>query len=409
MKKLIAALAGALLAFSAVSCASSAKAPKEPPLLFNKAEAVTDTGSKPMKDISAIELVKDMRCGWNLGNSLDATGGGLGSETSWGQPKTTKAMIDTLAASGIKTIRIPITWHNHKVDQNYTIDTRWMNRVKEIVDWAIENDMYVVMNTHHDNFNRNTIMPYGYGYYPTEENKAESLLFLRSTWAQICLAFNNGYDEHLVFETLNEPRLEGTPQEWNYSSSTPEQKEAQLILNEFNQAIVDVIRASGGNNAKRLISIPGYACTAAAPLSDEFVLPNDPANNLAVAVHMYAPYNFAMDGNGTKTYNAKMAVGLQSTMKSLANKFQPQGVAVYVGEYGAINKENLEDRVQYFSAFNKLGRKFGMPLFIWDNQAVNKDKNGYTEKFGYYNRRELKWFFPEILEAVIEATEPLEE
>ena len=394
--------------FIATSCTSAPKTKKQAVPKFDKTEAVKDNGSKKMNGMTGLEIVKNMRAGWNLGNSLDATGNGMGSETSWGQPKTTKEMIDALAKSGIKTIRIPVSWHNHKIDQSYTIDSRWMARVKEIVDWAIEADMYVILNTHHDNFSRNTIMPYGYGYYPTEINKEESLFFLKNTWEQICLAFNNGYDEHLIFETLNEPRLVGTNSEWNYSSSNSEQKAAQLIINEFNQEIVNVIRKSGGNNSKRLIMVPGYACTPASPLSNDFVIPKDPAKNVGVTVHMYSPYNFAMDGNGTKTYNPKMATELQSTLKALYNKFSTQGIPFYVGEYGAVNKENLEDRVQYFSAFNKLARKFGTVLILWDNQAVEKDSNGYTEKFGYYNRKTQEWFFPEILDAIIDATTPLE-
>ena len=114
--------------------------------VFSKKVAVVDTGSVTFNGVSAMQTVKDMKTGWNLGNTLDAIGAsGMGSETSWGMPRTTKAMIDTLAASGIKTIRIPTSWSLHLIDQNYTIDPTWMARVKDIVDWAIENDMYVIL------------------------------------------------------------------------------------------------------------------------------------------------------------------------------------------------------------------------------------------------------------------------
>ncbi len=414
MKKIISLALTAMLSFALISCASGAKKeepaknakPAEPEKIvrvFDATNAVTDTGSKEYGTKTGVEIVYDMTTGWNLGNTLDATGGGLNSETSWGQPRTTKEMIDGLAASGFKTIRIPATWHNHIIDSNYTIDPRWMARVKEIVDWAIEDDMYVILNIHHDNFSRNTKMPYRYGYYPTEENLEESLSFLTNTWKQICLAFNNGYDEHLVFETLNEPRLCGTNSEWNYSTGNPVQKAAQGIINTFNQEIVNTIRASGGNNAKRLITMPGYACTTSAPLSSDFVLPADPANNLGVAVHMYSPYPFAMQGDGTSKYSPKMASDLAYTFKQLEAKFVKNGIAVYVGEYGAVNKENPEDRKQWFNAFIRQGRKVGITSIVWDNQAYEKDKNGFTEKFGYYKRAEQTWFEPELTEVMIQA------
>lgn len=412
MKKLLSLTMAALISILMISCASNAKqdtkkpaAPEKTVRVFNSEVAIKDNGSKPIKDMTGLEIVYDMKTGWNLGNSLDATGGGMNSETSWGQPRTTKAMIDGLARSGMKTIRIPVSWHNHIIDSNYTIDPNWMARVKEIVDWAMEDDMYVILNTHHDNFSRNSKMPYRYGYYPTEENYEESVSFLTNTWKQIALAFNNGYDEHLIFETLNEPRCCGTGYEWNYSSGNEEQKKAQMILNKFNQEIVNVIRASGGNNAKRLITVPGYACTTAAPLSADFVLPDDPANNLGVAVHMYSPYNFAMDGNGTSKYNPKMASDLQYTFKQLEAKFVKKGIPVYIGEYGAVNKDNTEDRVQWFNTFIRQTRKLGITCILWDNQAFEKDSNGFTEKFGYYNRTEQTWFVPEITEAIMNAAD----
>ncbi|MCQ2597222.1 MAG: glycoside hydrolase family 5 protein [Treponema sp.] len=412
MKKLLSLTIAALISFSMISCASSAKQdtkkPAEPEKIvrvFNSEVAIKDTGSKPIKDMTGLEIVYDMKTGWNLGNSLDASGGGLNSEINWGQPRTTKAMIDGLARSGMKTIRIPVTWHSHVNDANYTIDPRWMTRVKEIVDWAIEDGMYVILNTHHDNFGRNAKMPYRYGYYPTLENEEESLAFLTNTWKQIALAFNNGYDEHLIFETLNEPRLQGTPQEWTFSSGNPITVAAQEELNKFNQEIVNVIRASGGNNAKRLIAVPGYACSPASVLAKEFKIPDDPANKIAVAVHMYAPYSFAMDGNGTKTYTPKIANELAYTFKQLETKFVKNNIPVYIGEYGAINKDNLEDRIQWFNTFVRQTRKMGITCVLWDNQAVEKDSNGWTEKFGYYNRNEQKWFFPEITETIMNAAD----
>ena len=143
-----------------------------PEFLFDSEKAVKDEGQKEFSSITGFELTKNMRTGWNLGNTFDATGtSGIGSEMSWGQPHTEKEMIDGLAKSGIKTIRIPVSWHNHISNkETYTINTDWMKRVKTVVDWAIENDMYVIINIHHDDYDKESKMPKCSGIYPNSTN-----------------------------------------------------------------------------------------------------------------------------------------------------------------------------------------------------------------------------------------------
>ena len=374
---------------------------------FNKDKAIVDTASKTFKEINAIELVKDMKTGWNLGNTLDATGGGrsLASETSWGQPKTTKAMIDGLVASGIKTIRIPVSWSHHIIDENYTIDPAWMSRVKEITDWAIEDGMYVVINIHHDNYEKNEKMPPLKGFYPTDENFEESAKFLCNTWAQIALAFNNGYDEHLVFEVMNEPRLCGTGEEWWYNAASPKSISAMKNLNKHTQNILDVIRASGGNNKKRLIAIPSLQASPESALASTFKMPQDydgSKDRLIVSVHMYTPYNFAMESPGIKDYSSKVENEFTSMFKKLNDRFIANGYAVYIGEYGATNKNNLDDRIKWFHSFIKNTRSYGIPCFVWDNGVWQVQNDDYSEHYGYYNRVNQTWYFPEIIEAINE-------
>ena len=374
-------------------------------ITFNRERAIKDMGNKPFKEIPAIELVRDMKTGWNLGNTLDATGGGKGlsSETSWGQPLTTKAMIDGLAASGIKTIRIPVSWSRHIVDNDYTISPAWMSRVKEIVDWAIEDGMYVVLNIHHDNYEKNARMPKFSGFYPTDENYEESAKFVCNTWAQIALAFNDGYDEHLVFEVLNEPRLCGTNEEWYYNAVSPKSISAMKNLNKLTQNILDVIRASGGNNKKRLVAIPSLQASPESALASAFKMPEDydgSKDRLIVSVHMYTPYNFAMESPGIKEYSAKVKNEFTSMFKKLNDYFIANGYAVYIGEYGATNKNNLEARVAWFHDFIKEARVYGMPCFLWDNAVWQVEDNKYDEHYGFYNRYNQTWYFPEILDAI---------
>lgn len=376
---------------------------------FNEERAIKDEGTpKVYKAETAFDVVGNMKNGWNLGNTFDATGGsGNASETSWGMPFTTKAMIDEMAASGIRSIRIPVSWVRHVEDKNYTINPLWMKRVKEVVDWAIEDGMYVILNCHHDVAGKNTVLKYGQGYYPTKQNSQESLDFLVNTWEQISLAFNNSYDEHLMFELMNEPRLAGTNYEWWFDQNSNLCKEAAEVLNMWNQVLVDTVRASGGNNAKRVIGIPGLQASPDSSLKPEFKMPEDDAKMLAHSCHMYTPYSFAMESPGETEFTDAHKKNLVSYFEGLNYKFVKNGYPVYIGEYGATNKNNLDQKVAWFSFFNKNAQKYGMPCFLWDNmqfKVTGTDGNRFNEKYGFYNRNTRTWFEPEILEAIIENT-----
>ena len=205
----------------------------------------------------------EMGLGWSLGNTFDAYSGneqnqGIETETIWGCTNTTEDIIKGIVKKGIKTIRIPITWHNHIIDENYTIDPNWMKRIKQVVDWSISNGLYIIINTHHDNSETSNIK-YGQGYYPLKQDMIESEKFLYNLFKQISLAFNNGYDHHLIFEGLCEPRLIGTEYEWTYKKGVPICEEANSVLNEYLKLIVKAIRTSGGNNRKRFIMVTPLA------------------------------------------------------------------------------------------------------------------------------------------------------
>lgn len=373
---------------------------------FKKDKAIVDSKKAAMSNRTSIQVVKDMQTGWNLGNTLDATGTkGLTSETSWGQPYTTKSMIDNLANSGVKTIRIPVSWSNHFIDKDYTIDPEWMSRVKQIVDWAYEDGMYIILNTHHDNYEKNSLIPRCGGYYPTKENYDESSRFIKNVWAQISLAFNNGYDEKLVFETMNEPRPRNTNDEWVFNNNSELSLECAQIVNKLNQDALDTIRSSGGNNKKRLVSIPALQASPDSALSEYFVLPEDSVEGrLVLSVHMYSPYNFAMESPGVKVFTNQMGSYLAVTFKNLNNKFVTKGIPVIIGEYGATNKNNLEERVKWFQAFLKYSRKYGMTSCLWDNGEWLVKGNDYSEKYGYFNRKTCAWYFPQIIQTIREET-----
>lgn len=247
---------------------------------------------------TAKQITAQMGTGWNLGNTLDATGGGnsLNSETSWGNPKTTKAMIDAVKKQGFNTVRIPVSWGNHTTGDNFTINSKWLARVKEVVDYCIDNDMYVILNIHHD-----TSTQY---YYPSSTYKTQSVKFVKSIWTQVAKYFKD-YDQHLVFETLNEPRLVGTEYEWWFNVNYPDNavRDSISVINTLNQTAVNAIRAAGGKNNDRCIMVPGYGASIDGCTTSTFKLPNDSTpNRLIVSVHAYTPYNFALNANGTAEF-----------------------------------------------------------------------------------------------------------
>lgn len=339
---------------------------------------------------TAQKIIPEMTFGWNLGNTFDAP-----TETGWGQPKTTESMIQGLVDAGINSIRIPVSWSRH-VDNKNVINASFMARVKEVVDWCVKRDMYIILNSHHDN----ELKKLGKGYYPSSDYKEKSEAFLSSVWKQIATEFKD-YNDKLIFETLNEPRLVGTGCEWTYTPSCSKCKDAMNCLNDFNQLIVDTIRATGGNNSKRTIAVPSIACSPDAALSKDFIVPND--SNIAVAVHMYTPYNFAMQSPGTRVFSDSARSNLKSYFIRLNDKFISKGIPVYIGEMGATNKNNLEDREAWFSFFVSEAKKFNMCSFLWDNGNWEVYGTDYNEKYGFYCRKKAQWYFPSLIEAAIKA------
>lgn len=385
-------------------------------LLTTLLSSVFAEDKKSTETYDATQIVTMMKFGWNLGNTLDALGGswkkGLNTQTAWGQPLTTKEMIDGLAKSGVKTIRIPVSWSEHIIDKYYTIDPKWMARVKEIVTWAYENDMFIILNSHHDNFDQNKKIPAGKGvYYPSEENYEESKKFLTCLWKQISSHFIE-FDYHLIFETLNEPRPRGTSNEWWYDQNSPVCKKYMGTLNKLNQDIVNTIRASGGNNTHRVIMVPSLAASPDAALSKDFRIPTDTVENrLAISVHMYTPYNFAMASPGDIKFTEAHQKELSTIFRKLYNKFVSAGTPVVIGEMGATNKNNLQDRINWFNFFITEARKNSIyTCCLWDNGVweINekdpKDKI-YSEHYGYYNRTKQTWYFPELIKTAIKAME----
>lgn len=335
-----------------------------------------------IRDISAKELVSEMKIGWNLGNTLDGSGAeGVAAETAWGNPKTREDMIKLLKDTGFNVLRIPVTWNGH-MDESYNVEPEWMERVKEVVDYGINNDMFVILNTHHEEW-----------YYPDSENKDEDIKQLKALWEQIAEEFK-GYDEHLIFEGLNEPRLRNTAMEW--TGGTPE---AQEIINEYEQVFYDTVRSSGGNNGKRHLMITGYAASSQSSSLQAIKIPEND-NKIIISVHGYLPYSFALDTKGTDKFDANSdAVSIDSLLLNLDSMFLSQDIPVIIGEFGCVNKDNLEDRIECSKYYLSAAKSFGVPCIWWDNGSFV----GNGENFGLMDRQApAEWKTPELVNAMIE-------
>lgn len=337
----------------------------------------------------ATAFVKELKIGWNLGNTLDATGAGRNSETAWGNPKTTEEMILDVKAMGFTTIRIPVSWGSH-CDSEGIVDEVWMARVHEVVDYAYKNGMYVILNSHHDT-----------DYYDigssldSDKIREFCLKRMKILWEQIAEEFKD-YDEHLIFETLNEPRTVGSEKEW--SGGTPEERE---IIYTLNEEIVKTIRSTGGKNKTRYIMVPCYGATSDLSVLSEMRLPDD--DRIIVSVHAYAPYNFAMNAEGSAEFTESDRRELDAFFSGLNDLFVRRGVPVVLGEFGVTNKDNPEDRLAWAEYYVKGAKAYGIPCIVWDN---NQASGIGAEMFGLYNRREGTWYFPELAEAYVRAAEP---
>ena len=349
-----------------------------------------------LKNADTEAILEDMGLGWNLGNSLDATGGsGLDTETSWSNPKTTQALIDKVKSLGFNTVRVPVSWGKHVSGDNYTIDSAWLARVKEVVDYCYKNDMYVILNIHHDT--KSSESASGAGYYPRSSAYSSSEKFVTSVWSQMAEYFKD-YDYHLIFETLNEPRLIGTGYEWWFSkwNIPSEVKDAIDCINKLNQKAVDTIRDTGSNNRGRLIMCPGYDASIDGATVSGFKLPTDISGNknrIALSVHAYSPYNFAMNvGSGsTSTYTSSIKNELQGLFSTLKSNFRDKGIPVVIGEFGSTDKNNTAERVKWATDYTALAKKNNIPCVLWDNNAFAV-YNGSSivlnsEYHGYINRK----------------------
>ena len=305
-----------------------------------------------LRDITTMQLTREMGIGINLGNTLESCGDWIWEygdhsvnsyETAWGSPTIKKEMIEGIKKEGFGVMRLPVHWFNLMSD-NYKINKDYMARVKQVVDWAIDAKLYVILNIHHDEKEFFKSMP---------SKVEETISNFRKIWEQIADTFQD-YDDHLMFEALNEEACWGDVfNQW--SGSDTGKKDVFDYTYKLNQAFVDVIRSSGGNNPERHLLIAGYCTDAALTCDNLFKMPSDPLNRLAVSIHYYTPSTFCILEEDADWGKAQSKWGSQNEVKELNSNFDmiksryiDKGIPVIIGEYGATTKNKDMDSVRNF-------------------------------------------------------------
>lgn len=352
----------------------------------------SQTGGK-MRNITSQQLVEDMTFGWNLGNTLDVCqadrdgdgkinehveAGEKVDETLWGNPKATKELFTSLKKNGVNAVRIPVTWRDH-MDSNGNIDREWMDRVQQVVDYAYSQGMYVIINVHHDGGGDPK-----FGAWIIEESQKDYNTFLKkykNIWKQIAERFKN-YSDYLIFESMNEVGFDTL---YNKNKA-----DAYNLINKINQDFVDIIRATGGNNAKRHLLIAGYYTDIERTCDSLYKMPDDKAGRCILSVHYYTPWDFCTcDRKHTWGTNSEVRQ-METLIGKMKKNFVDKGIPVIIGEYAASGSD-LSSCIFFIEKLNKLCSDYGIATFIWDSGSQ-------------VNRKTYKWRTPQYLEALKRAT-----
>lgn len=375
---------------------------------FSVQAAKKDTTS--FEDLNQSQIVEAMGPGWNLGNQLESVTDNVPEETNWGNPVITEKLIQSVKAAGFKSIRIPVSYFA-KIDddKDYTIDSKWLDRVQEVVDYCIKNDLYAVINIHGDGYN--TID--GSWLLCNGKNQTEIKKKYKKVWKQIAERFKN-YDEHLLFESMNE--------EFDGSYSEPN-KEYYQNINDYNQIFVDTVRKTGDNNTKRWLIIPGWNTNIDYTAGDYgFKLPTDQYRDksidkeeqrIMISVHYYSPWDFCGGENcvitqwgneaddPSKTSTTCDETYMKNQLNLMKTTFADKGYPVFIGEYGSIDKTSYDSENEYYRAYFarklcQLSRKNGCIPMYWDN--------GYNgvHGFGLFDRTTCEVTQPVIIDAIME-------
>ncbi len=318
------------------------------------------------------EYVEAMQPGWNLGNSLDASP----TETSWGNAPATQELIQQVAAQGFKSIRIPVTWNQYVGPApDYTIDPAWLDRVQQVVDWAIDADLYVMLNMHHDSVWIRSM--------PADHDAV--LARFNAIWSQIAPRFRD-YPNKLHFESINEPEFHDADDATQIA-----------LLDELNISFFDIVRGTGGGNATRPLVLPALRTNNSQlyldALKDTIDELNDP--NLIATIHEYGFWPFAVNITGVTKFDGAAKDWTMSGLERAYNTLVSNGIPVIIGEIGLLNFSRVDEAVQrgealqFFEHVLSYLQSSGMTYQWWDAGA-------------FFNRTTFQWDTPELYNYMME-------
>ena len=362
------------------------------------------------QDLNQQQFVEALSPGWNLGNQLESVNNGVPGETNWGNPVITKELLTAVKEAGFSSVRIPVSYLSMIGEgPDYTINEQWLDRVQEVVDYCVSQDLYAIINIHGDGYETidgGWLLCSGMERQEMEEKFA-------ACWRQIAKRFAD-YDEHLIFESMNEI--------YNGCTDAPDEACYEGI-NTMNQIFVDTVRQSGGNNDKRWLLIPGWNTNVTYTVGDYgFQIPTDTyrskeipegENRISISVHYYEPWDFcggesgditqwgASFTNPSKTSTHSGEDYMESQFRKLKATFVDKGYPVIFGEYGSVDKTAYDSSSTFYRAdfARKLCQncvKYGCIPVYWDN--------GWNGDFGFalFDRSNLSVTQPEIIAAIQE-------
>ena len=358
----------------------------------------------PSGDITK-DYAERLGIGWNLGNHFDAYNNGVSGETAWGNPKATQATMNKVKAAGFSTVRIPVTWMGHiGAAPDYKIDEKWLNRVAEVVGYAEAAGLNVIVNMHHDGADSKNWLDIKTAAKDPAVHQ-QILDQVSAMWGQIADKFKDKGD-FLIFEAFNEIHDGG----WGWGDNRNDGGKQYQCLNEWNQAFVDAVRASGGENANRILGIPAY-CTNVDIAIQSFVMPEDVVEGrLIMAVHCYDPYDYTLPAtksewghtaDESKKVSGNNEADLKRVFEKIYNNFIKKGIPVYMGEFGCVNRATAREQAfqqYYLKYYAKLAKTYFVPSIIWDNGA----KGAGNEKHAFIDHGTGEYCSPEA-KAAIEA------
>lgn len=368
-----------------------------------------EVSQKSATEAPSGDITKDyaarLGIGWNLGNHFDAYNNGVSGETAWGNPKATQATMNKVKAAGFSTVRIPVTWMGHiGAAPDYKIDEKWLNRVAEVVGYAEAAGLNAIVNMHHDGADSKNWLDIKTAAKDPAVHQ-QILDQVSAMWRQIADKFKDKGD-FLIFEAFNEIHDGG----WGWGENRNDGGKQYQCLNEWNQAFVDAVRASGGENADRILGIPAY-CTNVDIAVQTFKMPEDVVEGrLIMAVHCYDPYDYTLPAtksewghtaDESKKVSGNNEADLKRVFEKIYNNFIKKGIPVYMGEFGCVNRATAREQAfqqYYLKYYAKLAKTYFVPSIIWDNGA----KGAGNEKHAFIDHGTGEYCSPEA-KAAIEA------